>query len=340
VNVKKKKTDKEDFKILETLGSGTYAKVYKVQKKVTREIYAMKCLVKENLMFKKEMQSALTERNILKAALHPFIVQLHYAFQSEKYLFFVMDFLPGGELQFYLWKYRVFAEKWVKFFAAEILLGLDYLHSKMKVIYRDMKPENILLDAEGHIRLTDFGLSYIGLRASTTCGTPQYIAPEVINESEYGKEVDFWGLGCIIFEMLSGKCAFDSDDGDRESIFTAILEGNVHYPEYLSKEAKDLISKLLCVNPAERLGANSVEEIKEHPFFNTIDWNKILQKKVPAPFKPNLDGKSRAKEMRSILDLDDDDLPTLDLDRKLTGFTYDSKLPITDQTSQNSLTFD
>jgi len=210
----------------------------------------------------------------------------------------------------------------------------------MKVIYRDMKPENILLDAEGHIRLTDFGLSYIGLRASTTCGTPQYIAPEVINESEYGKEVDFWGLGCIIFEMLSGKCAFDSEDGDRESIFTAILEGNVQYPEYLSKEAKDLISKLLCVNPAERLGANSVEEIKEHPFFNTIDWNKILQKKVPAPFKPNLDGKSRAKEMRSILDLDDDDLPTLDLDRKLTGFTYDSKLPITDQTSQNSLTFD
>jgi protein-serine/threonine kinase len=329
-----KKIDDSDFKIVEILGSGSYATVYKVMKIDNKRIYAMKCLHKENLILKKEQQSALTERNILKAAVHPFIVQLHYAFQNKKYLYFVMDFLPGKDLHYYMAKYRMFCEKWTKFYAAEILLGLEYLHYKLKVIYRDLKPENILLDIDGHIKLTDFGLSKVGERATTTCGTAQYVAPEVINDSEYGKEVDYWGFGCIIFEMIKGEPAFDALDGNQEHTFELIEKGQFELPKNISEEAKSLICSLLRQNPNARLGRNSIEEIKQHPFFAEINWEKMLRKEVKPPIKPIL-----VEKMQRNSSWDEDKLTlTPEIEEHLSNFTYDSKLLEIDENIEHKYT--
>ncbi|XP_015266821.1 PREDICTED: ribosomal protein S6 kinase alpha-3 isoform X3 [Gekko japonicus] len=229
------------------------------------------------------------ERDILVEVNHPFIVKLHYAFQTEGKLYLILDFLRGGDLFTRLSKEVMFTEDDVKFYLAELALALDHLHS-LGIIYRDLKPENILLDEEGHIKLTDFGLSKESIdhekKAYSFCGTVEYMAPEVVNRRGHTQSADWWSFGVLMFEMLTGTLPFQGKD--RKETMTMILKAKLGMPQFLSPEAQSLLRMLFKRNPANRLGAgpDGVEEIKRHHFFSTIDWNKLYRREINPPFKP------------------------------------------------------
>uniref|UniRef100_A0A2I3H3F7 non-specific serine/threonine protein kinase n=1 Tax=Nomascus leucogenys TaxID=61853 RepID=A0A2I3H3F7_NOMLE len=229
------------------------------------------------------------ERDILAEVNHPFIVKLHYAFQTEGKLYLILDFLRGGDLFTRLSKEVMFTEEDVKFYLAELALALDHLHS-LGIIYRDLKPENILLDEEGHIKITDFGLSKEAIdhdkRAYSFCGTIEYMAPEVVNRRGHTQSADWWSFGVLMFEMLTGSLPFQGKD--RKETMALILKAKLGMPQFLSGEAQSLLRALFKRNPCNRLGAGTdgVEEIKRHPFFVTIDWNTLYRKEIKPPFKP------------------------------------------------------
>ncbi|XP_010144460.1 PREDICTED: ribosomal protein S6 kinase alpha-3 [Buceros rhinoceros silvestris] len=229
------------------------------------------------------------ERDILVEVNHPFIVKLHYAFQTEGKLYLILDFLRGGDLFTRLSKEVMFTEDDVKFYLAELALALDHLHS-LGIIYRDLKPENILLDEEGHIKLTDFGLSKESIdhekKAYSFCGTVEYMAPEVVNRRGHTQSADWWSFGVLMFEMLTGTLPFQGKD--RKETMTMILKAKLGMPQFLSPEAQSLLRMLFKRNPANRLGAgpDGVEEIKRHAFFSKIDWNKLYRREIHPPFKP------------------------------------------------------
>ncbi|KAJ7400954.1 Ribosomal protein S6 kinase alpha-2 [Pitangus sulphuratus] len=229
------------------------------------------------------------ERDILAEVNHPFIVKLHYAFQTEGKLYLILDFLRGGDLFTRLSKEVMFTEEDVKFYLAELALALDHLHG-LGIIYRDLKPENILLDEEGHIKITDFGLSKEAIdhdkRAYSFCGTIEYMAPEVVNRRGHTQSADWWSFGVLMFEMLTGSLPFQGKD--RKETMALILKAKLGMPQFLSIEAQSLLRALFKRNPSNRLGAgfDGVEEIKRHPFFVTIDWNKLYRKEIKPPFKP------------------------------------------------------
>ncbi|XP_044779947.1 ribosomal protein S6 kinase alpha-2 isoform X8 [Bubalus bubalis] len=229
------------------------------------------------------------ERDILAEVNHPFIVKLHYAFQTEGKLYLILDFLRGGDLFTRLSKEVMFTEEDVKFYLAELALALDHLHG-LGIIYRDLKPENILLDEEGHIKITDFGLSKEAIdhdkRAYSFCGTIEYMAPEVVNRRGHTQSADWWSFGVLMFEMLTGSLPFQGKD--RKETMALILKAKLGMPQFLSVEAQSLLRALFKRNPCNRLGAglDGVEEIKRHPFFVTIDWNKLYRKEIKPPFKP------------------------------------------------------
>ncbi|XP_077203913.1 ribosomal protein S6 kinase alpha-2 isoform X4 [Paroedura picta] len=229
------------------------------------------------------------ERDILAEVNHPFIVRLHYAFQTEGKLYLILDFLRGGDLFTRLSKEVMFTEEDVKFYLAELALALDHLHG-LGIIYRDLKPENILLDEEGHIKITDFGLSKEAIdhdkRAYSFCGTIEYMAPEVVNRRGHTQSADWWSFGVLMFEMLTGSLPFQGKD--RKETMALILKAKLGMPQFLSIEAQSLLRALFKRNPSNRLGAglDGVEEIKRHPFFATIDWNKLYRREIKPPFKP------------------------------------------------------
>jgi serine/threonine protein kinase len=212
-------------------------------------------------------------------------MKLNYAFKTKKALYLITQFMSGGELKFHIYKDNYLEEEKVKFYAAEIILGLNYLHQN-NCIYRDLKPENVLIGKDGHIKLTDFGLSKLcedfSCKTKTLCGTPEYLAPEILFEKNYGIEVDWWSLGVIIYEMLSGYLPFKILPGER--ISKELYEKKVKMFSHFTKEAKDLIKKLLRVNPEKRIGFN---QIKNHNFFKGINWDNIESKKVVPPFIPD-----------------------------------------------------
>ncbi|XP_014069194.1 ribosomal protein S6 kinase alpha-2 isoform X2 [Salmo salar] len=229
------------------------------------------------------------ERDILAEVNHPFIVKLHYAFQTEGKLYLILDFLRGGDLFTRLSKEVMFTEEDVKFYLAELALALDHLHS-LGIIYRDLKPENILLDEEGHIKITDFGLSKEAIdhdkRAYSFCGTIEYMAPEVVNRRGHTHSADWWSFGVLMFEMLTGSLPFQGKD--RKETMALILKAKLGMPQFLSPEVQSLIRALFKRNPTNRLGAgpDGVEEIKKHNFFGNIDWNKLYRREIKPPFKP------------------------------------------------------
>ncbi|XP_078504843.1 ribosomal protein S6 kinase alpha-2 isoform X1 [Lissotriton helveticus] len=285
------KADPSQFELLKVLGQGSYGKVFLVRKikgSDSGQLYAMKVLKKATLKVRDRVRSKM-ERDILAEVNHPFIVKLHYAFQTEGKLYLILDFLRGGDLFTRLSKEVMFTEEDVKFYLAELALALDHLHS-LGIIYRDLKPENILLDEEGHIKITDFGLSKEAIdhdkRAYSFCGTIEYMAPEVVNRRGHMQSADWWSFGVLMFEMLTGSLPFQGKD--RKETMALILKAKLGMPQFLSGEAQSLLRALFKRNPSNRLGAglDGVEEIKRHLFFSTIDWNKLYRKEIKPPFKP------------------------------------------------------
>jgi len=248
-------------------------------------------LNKKNIVDRGEVEHTRAEKNILMKINHPFLMRLHYSFQSTDKLYLVMDFINGGELFFHLQNERRFPNERACFYAAEICLGIAHLHSA-GIIYRDLKPENLLLDTNGHIKITDFGLSKEGLqdnqRTKTFCGTPEYLAPEVLEGKSYTKAVDWWSVGTLIFEMLTGLPPFYCDDVQK--MYTMKLTAELTVPDYVDEAAKDIIQRFLDRNPDTRL--KDLEEIKGHPWFSWIDWDLLFRKEMEPPYIPHVDKES------------------------------------------------
>ncbi|XP_033876935.3 RAC-gamma serine/threonine-protein kinase-like isoform X2 [Acipenser ruthenus] len=280
-----------DFDCLKLLGNGTFGKVVLVREKASSKHYAMKILKKEVIIAKDEVAHTITENRVLKNTRHPFLTFLTYSFQTKDRLCFVMEYVSGGELFFHLSRERVFSEDRTRFYGAEIVSALDYLHSS-KIVYRDLKLENVMLDKDGHIKITDFGLCKEGIAAAATmktfCGTPEYLAPEMLEEKDYGRAVDWWGFGIIMFEMMCGRHPFYNQD--REKLFQLILMGDIKFPSALSSDAKSLLSGLLTKDPNTRLagGLDDAKEIMRHSFFVGIHWQDVYDKKLIPPFKPQV----------------------------------------------------
>ncbi|XP_066495139.1 ribosomal protein S6 kinase alpha-1 [Tiliqua scincoides] len=286
-----KKADPSQFQLLKVLGQGSFGKVFLVRKITPPDnghLYAMKVLKKATLRVRDRVRTKM-ERDILAEVNHPFIVKLHYAFQTEGKLYLILDFLRGGDLFMRLSKEVMFTEEDVKFYLAELALGLGHLHH-LGIVYRDLKPENILLDEEGHIKLTDFGLSKEAIdhekKAYSFCGTVEYMAPEVVNHQGHTQSADWWSYAVLMFEMLTGALPFQGKN--RKETMTLILKAKLGMPQFLSSEAQSLLRALFKRNPANRLGSgpDGAEEIKRHPFYSTIDWNKLFRREIKPPFKP------------------------------------------------------
>ncbi|CCK72872.1 serine/threonine protein kinase SCH9 KNAG_0M00190 [Huiozyma naganishii CBS 8797] len=294
---KKRNYGPEDFEVLRLLGKGTFGQVYQVKKKDTKRIYAMKVLSKKVIVKKNEIAHTIGERNILVITATKsshFMVGLKFSFQTPSDLYLVTDYMSGGELFWHLQKEGRFSEDRAKFYIAELVLALEYLHDN-DIVYRDLKPENILLDANGNIALCDFGLSKADLkdRTNTFCGTTEYLAPELLlDETGYTKMVDFWSLGVLIFEMCCGWSPFFAEDNQK--MYQKIAFGKVKFPrDVLSAEGRSFVKGLLNRNPKHRLGAiDDGRELRAHPFFADVNWEALKQKKVPPPFKPHLNSET------------------------------------------------
>ncbi|CAL8392198.1 RAC-alpha serine/threonine-protein kinase [Gadus morhua] len=281
-----------DFEYLRLLGRGSFGKVILVKETSTGRYYAMKILRKEVIVTKDEVAHTLTENRVLQTSRHPFLTVLRYSFQTHDRLCFVMEYANGGELFFHLSRERVFSEERARFYGAEIVSALDYLHSVKNVVYRDLKLENLLLDREGHVKITDFGLCKEGVTddvpMTTFCGTPEYLAPEVLEDSDYGRAVDWWGLGVVMYEMMCGRLPFYSHD--HEALFSLILTEEVRLPSTLSQAARRLLAGLLRKDPKARLGGGpgDAKEVMKHQFFTGVRWEEVFLKKLTPPFKPQV----------------------------------------------------
>ncbi|MCJ1295360.1 hypothetical protein MMC34_006922 [Xylographa carneopallida] len=281
----------EDFELLKVVGKGSFGKVMQVMKRDTHRIYALKTLRKAHIISRSEVAHTLAERSVLAQINNPFIVPLKFSFQSPEKLYLVLAFVNGGELFHHLQREQRFDINRSRFYTAELLCALECLHG-FNVIYRDLKPENILLDYSGHIALCDFGLCKLDMkdedRTNTFCGTPEYLAPELLLGQGYTKTVDWWTLGVLLYEMLTGLPPYY--DENTNEMYRKILSEPLHFPgpEIVPPTAKDLLTRLLDRRPERRLGANGASEIKAHPFFHSIDWRKLLQRKYEPTFKPNV----------------------------------------------------
>nr|XP_023439850.2 serine/threonine-protein kinase N3 isoform X1 [Dasypus novemcinctus] len=284
-----------DFRCLAVLGRGHFGKVLLVQFKGTGKYYAIKALKKQEVLSRDEVESLYCEKRILEAvgrAGHPFLLSLLACFQTPSHACFVTEFAPGGDLMMQIHE-DVFPEPQARFYLACVVLGLQFLHEK-KIIYRDLKLDNLLLDAHGFLKIADFGLCKEGIgfgdRTSTFCGTPEFLAPEVLTQEAYTRAVDWWGLGVLLYEMLVGECPFPGDT--EEEVFDCIVNGDASYPHFLSVQGLELLQKLLQKSPERRLGAGEqdAEEIKTQPFFRTTDWQALLARTVRPPFVPTFCG--------------------------------------------------
>jgi RAC serine/threonine-protein kinase len=331
----KKRTKQEekvgvaDFELLNLVGKGSFGKVIQVRKIDTGEIFAMKVLSKRHIVEHNEVAHTKSEKNILMKLQHPFLVGLNYSFQTDDKLYFILDYVNGGELFYHLQREKRFAEDRVRFYGAEIVLALEYLHNA-GVVYRDLKPENLLLTDEGHICMTDFGLCKEGLfspadRTETFCGTPEYLAPEVLVGHGYGKAVDWWSFGSLLYEMLTGLPPFYSQDV--QEMYRKIMTDKLTFPDFMHPDARSLLEQLLERDAEKRLTDPNI--IKRHPFFKSIDWDMLFQKKIPPPFMPEVKGKTDVSQIDPVFI---DEVPTLTMtgeselnpahQNDFEGFTY------------------
>jgi serum/glucocorticoid-regulated kinase 2 len=279
----------DDFELTTVIGKGSFGKVMQVRKRDTQRIYALKTIRKAHIVDRGEITHTLAERLVLSRVTNPFIVPLKFSFQSEQKLYLVLAFVNGGELFHHLQREQKFNEERSRFYSAELLLALEHLHD-LDVVYRDLKPENILLDYTGHIALCDFGLCKLNMKdndmTNTFCGTPEYLAPEILNGAGYNRTIDWWTLGVLLYEMLVGLPPFYDEITDK--MYEKILRDPLVFPDEVAPSARTILTGLLTRDPAQRLGVNGAEEIKRHPFFEKIDWQRLAQKKIQPPFKPSV----------------------------------------------------
>ncbi|XP_057317931.1 cAMP-dependent protein kinase catalytic subunit 1-like [Microplitis mediator] len=275
-----------DFDILRTLGMGAFGRVKLIKHKETSLYYAMKILDKRKIVKTKQVEHTRNEKRVLQSINYPFVVTLKYFFKDNSFLYMVLPFINGGELFSYLRRKGKFTEKLSKFYAAQVLLTLEYLHY-CGLVYRDLKPENILISSDGYLKITDFGFcKLIQARTWTLCGTPEYIAPEIILSKGYGKSVDWWSFGVLIYEMTAGYAPFYSKDPMK--IYEKIVSGRFKFPAHFSDDLKDIINNLLQVDLTRRYGnlKDGVLDIKNHVWFRSTDWDNIYNKKLKASYIP------------------------------------------------------
>lgn len=283
-----KKLKLDDYDIKKTLGTGSFGRVKLARNKATGKFVALKMLKKAEIIRLKQVDHVLSENSILGSISHPFIVNMDGFCQDERYLYLVLEFVPGGELFTYLRGVGCLEQSHACFYAAQVTLIFEYLHSK-NIIYRDLKPENILIAGDGYLKLTDFGFAKIVEgRTYTLCGTPEYLAPEILLNKGHGKPVDWWTLGILIYEMNAGIDPFTDDDP--MEIYQKILKGKIKFPKNFDPNAKSLVKHLLVADLSKRFGnlKNGVNDIKSHRWYGNINWDWILQKKVTAPYTPKI----------------------------------------------------
>lgn len=283
-----------DFTLKKVLGKGSFGKVMLVVKNddPTGKLLAMKTLRKEALIKRNQLAHTATERHVLQHLDHPFLVKLMYAFQTTDKLYMVLEYMGGGELFHWLKEHRRFSEPRARLYTAEIGLGLGALHD-LDIVYRDLKPENLLLDTAGHIRITDFGLSKDNVKGAgsdggtqTFCGTPEYLAPEILENKGHGKGVDWWSFGTLLYEMMCGLPPFY--DTNVQRMYSKILIAPLKFPTYLSKDAGSVLAALLQRDVNQRLGSGKgdFEEIQRHAFFAALDFKKVYNKEYTPEFVP------------------------------------------------------
>jgi novel protein kinase C delta type len=314
-----KKIVMDNFNIMKLVGKGSFGKVFLVSNKTTNDHYAMKALKKDIVLQDDDVECTMLERDVCKLGnINPFLTKLYCTFQNEEFLFFLMEFLNGGDLMFHIVESKKFSEDRARFYSSEILCGLQYLHSE-DIIYRflisffiisilinqisisisisnsnsnrDLKLDNVILDHNGHCKISDFGMCKKvgpGGKAQTFCGTPDYIAPEILKGHSYNNSVDFWSFGVLMYEMLTGYSPFHGDD--EEELFQAIQHNNVPYPHNISEDSVSCMKMLLERDPVKRLGMRTSPygQIRAHGFFKKIDWEKLEAKQIEPPFKPKV----------------------------------------------------
>ncbi|XP_053664839.1 ribosomal protein S6 kinase beta-2 [Anopheles marshallii] len=335
VNPGRIKLGPQDFELKKVLGKGGYGKVFQVRKTTgadANSYFAMKVLKKASIVRnQKDTAHTRAERNILEAVRHPFIVELVYAFQTGGKLYLILEYLSGGELFMHLEREGIFLEDTACFYLCEIILALEHLHN-LGIIYRDLKPENVLLDAKGHVKLTDFGLckEHIqeGIVTHTFCGTIEYMAPEILTRSGHGKAVDWWSLGALMYDMLTGTPPFCADN--RKKTVDAILKDKLNIPGYLTPDSRDLIRRLMKRQVSQRLGSGPTDgqAVRAHPFFKNVNWDDVVKRRLDPPIKPMLSSEDDVSQFDTKftkeIPVDSPDETTLSESVNLIfqGFTY------------------
>ncbi|ESO07369.1 hypothetical protein HELRODRAFT_98699 [Helobdella robusta] len=296
----------KDFEKECTLGTGSFGRVVLVLHKKDKNYYAMKVLNMQKVIKLKQVEHTLNEKNILRSIDHPFLVRMHYGFKDACNLYMVLDFINGGEMFSHLRSVGKYSELQTEFYAAQIVMAFEYLHA-LDLIYRDLKPENILIDCRGYVKITDFGFAKRTKgRTWTLCGTPEYMAPEIILSKGYNKAVDWWSFGVLVFEMAAGYPPFYADQPIQ--IYEKIVAGKVKYPGHFSAEIKSFVGSLLQVDITKRSGAmkSGIDDIRNHAFFLTTDWVGLFKGKLKAPYVPQCSGPGDAGNFDEY-DEDDED---------------------------------